>query len=325
MSLNVRAFTSCDHHIWDAFCQGALQATILHTRSFLSYHGDRFTDQSLVVEEDGKCVGLFPAAVSPQDSNTIVSHPGITYGGVLHQGALQGEKMLTAMSKIGLHYKQMGYSRLIYKAVPSIYHRAPAEDDLYALYRLGYHKFRCDLSSTIDLENRLQVSERRRRSFKKASKFGIQIVEGGGQLEIFWNLLERNLKNKHGVKPVHDIREIVLLSEKFPDNIRCIVAKLNDEILAGIILFITNTAYHAQYISTNEKGNMVSAMDKVVEYSISAAIQENKRWFDFGISNENDGQYLNSGLYRYKCEFGGGGIIHEFYMSDLKGNNLNDN
>jgi hypothetical protein len=37
------------------------------------------------------------------------------------------------------------------------------------------------------------------------------------------------------------------------------------------------------------------------------------RYFDFGVSNEQGGQILNEGLYRFKMSFGAGGVVHEFY------------
>jgi hypothetical protein len=39
----------------------------------------------------------------------------------------------------------------------------------------------------------------------------------------------------------------------------------------------------------------------------------NKRFFDFGISNEAGGKKLNNGLSYWKESFGAGTIIHDFY------------
>ena len=97
MSISVRPYSQNDANVWDAFCGGALQATFLHTRRFLSYHGDRFEDRSLMIEDDGKLLGLFPAALSLSEEKCVVSHPGITFGGVVHQGGLRGEQMMNAL------------------------------------------------------------------------------------------------------------------------------------------------------------------------------------------------------------------------------------
>ncbi|MBY0499337.1 MAG: GNAT family N-acetyltransferase [Nitrosomonas sp.] len=317
MSLNVRTYSPDDADAWDDFCGDSLQATLLHTRRFLSYHGDRFADRSLIIEEDGKWVGLFPAALSPGESTCVVSHPGITYGGILHQGGLRGERMINAFTEICRCYRVQGCVRLIYKAVPTFYHQALAQDDLYALFRLGALRTRCDLSSAIDLQHRFPVSERRRRSLKKAIKSGIEIVEGNQYLSALWGVLTYNLANKHGVKPVHTLEEIMMLSERFPANIRCVCGRLNEHVVAGVVVFVTPTAHHAQYIASSDEGYEISALDAILEHCIDAAVQRKMRWFDFGISNENQGMVLNEGLYKFKCEFGGGGAVHEFYELDL--------
>jgi hypothetical protein len=317
VSLSVRPYGMTDADAWDDFCAGALQSTLIHTRRFLSYHGNRFTDRSLIIEDNDKCVGLFPAALNPGDATCVVSHPGITYGGVLHQGSLRGERMVAAIAEICRHYRARGQEKLTYKAVPSFYHRAPAQDDLYALSRLGAVRRRCDLSCTIDLQHRLSVSERRRRGLKKARKAGVEVVEGNQHLPALWDVLTENLARKHGVNPVHSLEEIMLLVSRFPDHIRCVCARLDGRVIAGVLLFITPTAHHAQYIASSDKGYEVSALDLLSEYSIGTAFDQGKRWFDFGISTEDLGEVLNGGLYRFKSEFGGGGTVHEFYELKL--------
>lgn len=317
MTISVRPFDLADADDWDVFCDEAFQATLLHTRRFLSYHGERFTDQSLIIEEEGKCLGLFPAALNPNEPVCVVSHPGATYGGVIHQGRLQGAQMIAALEAIGRYYAAHGREKLLYKAVPNCYHRVPAQDDLYALFRLGARRIRCDISSTIDLQNRQPVNQRRKRSLKKALKAGVEISEGSRCLAALWEVLAANLGSKHGVKPVHTLAEIELLAERFPSNIRCVCGMLGGAVVAGTLLFVTPSAFHAQYIASSEIGFDVAALDAIFDHCIDAAWREGKRWFDFGISTENAGWVLNEGLYGFKSEFGGGGMVHEFFELDL--------
>lgn len=314
MSLKVRLFTSEDAVAWDLFCDQSLQGTLLHTRKFLSYHEDRFIDQSLIISNEEKWLGVFPAALNPKDSSQVVSHPGSTYGGIIHQGTLRGEMMIEALRIIKDFYEKLDFKSLIYKATPSFYHRSPAQDDLYALFRLDASKIRSDLSSTIDLENRLPLIKGRRWGMKKAQKSEVTIVEGGQYLENFWKILTNNLSEKHEALPVHSLREIEGLIERFSEEILCVCAQHNGVVVGGVILFVTHNAFHTQYIASNAAGREVSAMDAVMEHSISLGIKAGKRWFDFGINNENNGLILNDSLYAYKNGFGGGGYIHDFYQ-----------
>lgn len=314
MSITIHNYEPSDAEGWDAFCKITHQGTFLHTRRFLSYHGDKFRDRSLVLKKDGVIVALLPAAESPVDSETVVSHPGITYGGLLHSGKVMGEDTIEALQSVVTHYGQLGYRRFIYKAVPSIYHQVPCDDDHYAMFRLSAVRSRCDLSSAIDLTNRLPVSSRRKRSLNKAQKAGVSIVSGLNLIENLWEVLKQNLKEKHNAIPVHSLTEITHLANLFPENIDCICAKVGNEIIAGVVTFETPTCLHAQYIASSDRGLNVSALDVVFEYLITDSIKKEKKWFDFGISNENEGRTLNSSLYRFKSEFGGGGVVHSMYQ-----------
>jgi len=244
----------------------------------------------------------------------VVSHPGATYGGLVHAGKLRGEQTVEAMGLICRHYRDSGMTSLRYKALPHVYHAAPSQDDLYALFRLGAKRYRCDLSCAIDLSRRLPVSERRKRALKAALKQGVEIHTGMEYAAPIWSVLSDNLARKHGAKPVHTLDEILLLHSKFPQLIEFVAAKHAGEVVAGVVLFHSTTVVHAQYISSSSAGYDLQALDALFEWVIQRAQQGNKaRFFDFGISNEDEGRILNAGLYDFKSEFGGGGVVHEFF------------
>lgn len=317
--MKAEIYSEENYQAWDEFVEQSLNGTFLHTRRYLSYHGERFKDVSLIFrDESGKIIGLFPAAVDPNDEKRVVSHPGITYGGVLHAGKLRGAGMLEAFDKLKEFYAAQNFQAVRYKVVPDIYHRAPASDDLYALFVNDAQRYRCDLSCSIDVTNRLKMSSRRERSLKKALKAGIRIEEGTPFAPALWEILQDNLARKYEARPVHTLEEISLLKTLFPNNIKFVAALLNDKVVAGIVLFVTGTTAHAQYIASSETGYELSALDAVFNFCIEAAAKDGKRFFDFGTSNEDEGRTLNATLYNFKSEFGGGGIVHEFYELDLQ-------
>ncbi len=313
MTLTVRPYAFSDASAWDTLVAEAQNATFLHSRRFLSYHGERFRDHSLLLEEDGVLVGLFPAAEHPSTREIVISHPGITYGGVLHRGALRGTQMIVAFQEIAEYYALHGYRSLRYKAVPAFYAKAPSDDDLYALFRLGANIIRRDLSSTIDLENRLPSSQRRRRGLKKGREAGVEIVNDKLLLPKFWCVVQENLADRHGATPVHTLSEITNLAGLFPDYIQCVCAMHCGEVVAGTVLFLTSVTHHAQYIASTSQGRAVSALDMLFEHCIEAARAMGTRYFDFGISTEEGGHVLNEGLFSFKSEFGAGSTVHEFY------------
>ena len=97
-----------------------------------------------------------------------------------------------------------------------------------------------------------------------------------------------------------------------------LVALQDGLVVAGCIYFLTKRVWHAQYIAASELGHEISALDTLFSHSIQIAKNDGSRYFDFGTSNENNGWILNDGLYRYKHEFGGGGVVHEFFEIDLE-------
>lgn len=317
MSITIHNYEHSDAEEWDEFCKTTQQGTFLHSRRFLSYHGERFRDRSLVLKRDDAILALLPAAEKLGDSETVVSHPGITYGGLLHSGKVMGGDTIEVFQSVVTHYAQLGYKRFIYKAVPRIYHQVPCDDDLYAMFRLGATRIRCDLSSTINLTNRLPLSSRRKRSLIKAKKAGVTIECGLHLLQSIWEILKENLKNKHNAEPVHTLAEITHLADLFPENIQSDCAMIDGEIIAGVITFKTATCLHAQYIASSEKGYNTSALDIIFQNAITKASKSGCQWFDFGTSNENQGLILNQGLYRFKSEFGGGGMAYESYQIQI--------
>jgi hypothetical protein len=294
--------------------------TLLHTRRFLGYHGDRFEDASLTLRDDrDQLVGVLPAAIDRGDERLVVSHPGATFGGLVHDGSLAGPAMLDALAALARHYGDRGFDRFRYAAVPFIYHRQPSEDDLYALFRHGAERVRCDLSCAVDLEEGPpRRSSRRRRGLAKAEREGVEVAEGPELVDDLWPVVEANLGERHGARPVHSHGEMRDLLERFPDRIAVVVARHAGEPVAGVVLFDGPRVSHAQYIASSEAGNAVAALDAVFDHCLARAAGQGARYFDLGTSNRDEGRVLNDGLYGFKSQFGGGGVAYEHYELDLR-------
>ena len=123
--------------------------------------------------------------------------------------------------------------------------------------------------------------------------------------------MEPNLKQIHNQNPVHSLEEIELLQSRFPKNIKQFNVYKNNEIVAGATIFETPTVAHAQYISANEMGRQTGGLDFLFNYLLQHFSE--KKYFDFGISNEAQGMKVNNGLLHWKETFGGRSIVHDFY------------
>jgi len=136
-------------------------------------------------------------------------------------------------------------------------------------------------------------------------------------LEPFWAVLEANLRTKYSTRPAHTLEEITHLQTSFSEQIRCIVGLISHRVVAGVVLFQTPRVVHVQYSASTVEGNSLGASTAIIDYAIAKSIDLGARYFDFGVSNEQEGQILNEGLYRFKTSFGAGGVVHEFYEVNL--------
>ena len=125
-------------------------------------------------------------------------------------------------------------------------------------------------------------------------------------------MLSKILAKYHDAKPVHTAEELRLLADRFPENIKMYTACQDERIIAGVVMYLTPKVAHAQYIANSDEGRQCGALDAVMDYLINECYSA-KEYFDFGISNENEGRFLNEGLISQKQEFGGRAIAYDFY------------
>jgi hypothetical protein len=307
--VEVRPYDAADAAAWDDLVARSANGTLLHTRRYLGYHGDRFADRSLVVLDGGRPAAVLPAALDPSDPACVVSHPGLTYGGLVHPPSFRGTAVRAALDAALAHWSA---ARVVYKPVPHVFHRAAAQDDLWALFVLGAKRFRVDLSWAVDLTGPPAWTGNRRRAAAKAAA-AVDVTRDDDAVEELWAVLTESLAERHGVRPVHTAAELAELLERCPGEIAVHVARRDSAVVAGAVVYVAGAAWHTQYLTSGAAGREVGALDAVVAYGIDAAREAGARWYDFGISNEDAGRTLNEGLYFYKSSFGGGSVVHEQY------------
>jgi hypothetical protein len=315
----VRGYVPGEADAWDDLVARSVNGTMLHTRRFLSYHGDRFRDRSLLLTNSrGWPIGVFPAAEDPADPSVVTSHPGLTYGGLVHDGSLHGASMMRVLGEIAAEYRALGFDRLRYKAAPAIYQSQPAADDVHALFRLGASRYRCDLAAAIDLSHRGRVWSSRRQRRKRAQAAGVRTEESWDDIAAYWQVLELNLGRRHGATPTHSLAEIEYLHDRFPKEIILVTAKIGDDLTAGNLFSIEGPVLYQRYTASTDEGRKLSVTDLVVEHGITLAAERGCRFYSFGTSTLEEGRLLNEPQYDYKISFGAGGVVHDHYELDLR-------
>lgn len=311
--MEIRRYRREDKELWNSFVSKARNATFLFDRNYMDYHADRFDDNSFMFYHKGKLKAVLPANVA---GDTLYSHQGLTYGGLLLDKKATVEDVLECFDSLNSWLRENGVSKVVYKALPWIYQQYPSEEDLYALtWKCKAQLISRDISSSIVIDNKLKFAESRKSGIRKALSLNIEVGESN-DVDGFWHILEDNLGNRYNAKPVHTANEMKLLMSRFPNNIRLYVAKMNGEIVGGTLIYVTPQVVHTQYISASVEGKKHGALDLLFDYIINK-VYANCRYFDFGKSTEQGGAYLNEPLIFQKEGFGGRGVCYDWYQWEL--------
>jgi len=306
--IEVRKYTADEKANWDKMLAFSKADTFLFYRDFMDYHSDRFRDNSFMIYRKGKLEALLPGNIS---GNIFYSHQGLTYGGLISTLKIATDDVIQSFKTINKILKADGITEVIYKPLPTIYHHYPSQEDIYALFRLGAEKIGCNLSSTIFQNNKSAFNESRKSGVRKAQKEGVLIKESENFSE-FWKVLEINLLKLYEKKPVHSLDEIIFLKSKFPNNIKLYNCLKDNKVIGGCLLFIMKNIVHVQYISANDTGKSMGAIDLLFDKLINDLYHQ-VPIFDFGHSTENMGNLLNENLIFQKEGFGGRGIAYDIY------------
>lgn len=306
----IRRYADDDRETWNDFVMRSKQGTFLFDRRYMDYHRDRFSDYSLLFYKKEKLYALLPANI---DGDTLWSHQGLTYGGLITDIHATTAEVCTLFEELNTFLRSQGIHHVVYKPMPWIYQQLPAEEDLYAIFNRCHAQLMVrNVSSTIELDRALKWRRIRKYGADKAEKEGIRVVQDDSAYADFWQVLEDNLLSTYQAHPVHRLEEIMKLHRAFPDNIKLYVAYFNGKVLGGTLLYITSQVVHAQYISATPEGKHLHAIDAIFRQILTKDYQS-CRYFDFGISNEDRGRYLNEGLIYQKEGFGGRAVCYDWY------------
>ena len=262
--MTIERYTPAMQPEWDEFAATARNATFLHRRGYMDYHADRFTDHSLIARgDDGRILALLPANA---EGGTLVSHRGLTYGGWLTPARrFTAATMLGLFAEMRSFLRAAGFATLVYRPVPHIYHSVPAEDDIYALWRNGAVADAVGASSTIDLRRPRLLDHGSKNAINRAMRSGA-VFGRSHDFKAFWGVLEEVLARHHNARPVHSLDEMLLLHDRFPDEIRLYTASVEGRVEAGVVVYRCGTVAHAQYTAAGPTARRMRLLPALYAY-----------------------------------------------------------
>ena len=309
----IRRYTPADKQLWDCYVAKARNATLLFRRDYMDYHADRFHDHSLLFFVGNRLHSVLPAH---EVGEIFCSHRGLTYGGLLMDNDVTTADVLTLFEELNVYLRQQGFRRVLYRAIPWVYHRLPAEEDLYAMFWKCGARLQQRMSGTvIFMDEHLRWRKDHRRRLRQAQAAGVR-VERNASLAEFWPVLNDNLQRRFQAQSVHTLEEIELLKSRFPNEIVQYNAYLGDKIVGGITFYVMGHVLHGQYSGTTDEGKQTGAMEAIYEQVMYHDFAH-CRYLDFGTSNEEGGRILNEGLIAHKEGYGGRTICYDTYEWNL--------
>ena len=310
--MDVVSYTTDRESEWNEFVSESKNGTFMFDRDYMEYHSDRFKDASLMVYHKNSPIALLPAN---REGDELVSHGGLTFGGFVIDERMTMPKMMEVFDAVEEYLVGENIDIVRYKSIPTIYHTIPAEGDRYALFRRESDLYRRDVTSAVPLSNSPGIKKNRRRSISTAENAGVTVRESD-DFDTYWDILSENLEERHDTEPVHTVDEIMLLHDRFPENIRLYGAFLDGEMEAGVVTYESDNTARTQYIASSDTGREHRATDYLFAELIKDGLHDH-HYLDLGISTEKAGAILNEGLIYFKETFGARPIVHDFYLWEV--------
>ncbi len=321
--IEIKRYTQEYFDLWDDFIFNKCRnATFLHSRKFFSYNpSNAIDDFSLLFFKKSKLICVLPAVKQVSGNNTILnSHMRSTYGGFVY-GNIGTEDILQIVTDTVAYAKEQGFTQILIRPSFNIFHTSPSDEQAYALWRNGFDIYSREVEIAVQLTTVENIEKRyadnNTRNIKKAVKNNITF----SQTEDYnraWEILSINLDEKHGLKPVHSLQDILLLKQLLPDNIKLFGAYLDGVMIAMTLIFVKNKfGVHGQYFGIDSQYQDYRPMNLLIDGVAKWALANNFKYFNLGTPNENKGRDINTGLLAFKESFGGTAVLRETMLLNL--------
>lgn len=289
-----------------------MNLSFMFQRDFMEYHQNRFHDHSILGYYKDQLSALIPAH---QVDNKIISHGGLSYGGIYFRDNLKFLNQNEAFTELELYLRASNIEIIDIKldpyAILSQRNNTAIENWL----------LQSPLESSVQvnqilMKNALKPNERKRRNINKAHKLNIQFVKSE-EYHHYWNtLLIPTLNERHGTSPVHTVEEISKLASLFKSKISLWLVKSSEgQTIAGAVTFDHGFVLHFQYFASNSLGRDCGALDFLV---IKVCEQTTCPYISLGTSSEKMG--INESLFQWKTEFGAFPLSHIRASKNIKFN-----
>ncbi len=308
-----------------------MNGTVFHTQQFLDYHNEgKFQFHHLLFYEGKRLVAVLGGGL--RENRKIYDSPvGSSYGSFVTED-ISAATALEIVEAFEKYIQEIGIDEVYLTGAPVIYQPILTQNLDFALLYRGFAYQRHYISHAIELRNgilpfdRFQPKARNyiRRTIRDHSEVRVEEVPKSDMLEgleEFYPILLEN-KAKFGVKPTHTLEDLVKLHELLPDLMKLFLVRVNDEPIAGSLLFIANPRvviifYHMLRYDFDQYKPIYLLMDRVTQW----AQENNYSFVDIGVSQDtNDANPMTPALslIRFKEKFDSRGVLRSTMWKSYK-------
>jgi hypothetical protein len=303
---------------WRAFLAQSANGTLFHDLEFLRYHPpDRFRFHHLTAQKNGKLIALLPGGLSGSPERPVFCSPvGASIGGFAVRPDLRAETALELVNAVKDYAKQERWSGIEMTIPPAFYNAEAADLMSFALFRGGFrleHRWLCHALAIqpgtgmaydgLFRANQVLAVNMGRRD-------GIITTEPGlDGLEDFFRVF-RDTYSRHGTAPTHSESEIRDLVTRMPDRVSTVLATLNDEAVAGLLVFqVTKDVAYTFYICTKTDSGSKNGAACAIAGLVDRLSGRGMKYIDFGPSASDT--KFNKGVAFFKEGLGASGYCRD--------------
>ncbi|HRO41247.1 MAG TPA: GNAT family N-acetyltransferase [Flavipsychrobacter sp.] len=316
--LEIIRYSEAEHRKgWDEFISRSVNGNFLHSRAFYDHNPANSEDDcSFLFFKKNKIVAVVPACLLHKEDKVVFqSHPRSTFGGFVMGTEIGTVEAVELVGLLIAESKTLGAKEIIVRNPFRILNNRLADETDYAMWYHGFSLLSRELEIAIELQPSVEIIEKR---FENGTKYNIKKAEKSvatrltDDFETFWNMLEKNLSDKHGKKPVHSLADILRLRQLVgEENVLLFGGYTEGKMICGTVVFkFGNRALHAQYIASDFAYQELRAINAVTHYIIKWGHEQGFQYYNLGTANEG-GKVINEGLFHFKESFGGRGVLRE--------------
>jgi lipid II:glycine glycyltransferase (peptidoglycan interpeptide bridge formation enzyme) len=271
--------------------------------------------------EGGRLVAVLPAGIGRDGA--LWSPTGASYGSIVVKDE-SFERCLAIVDAFVAYAREAGLAHAYLIPPPLIYTLNYSQHIEYAmLYRkadfeLHYISHAIDLKRGADFLDHFDPTARK--SIRKILREGRITIRESDDYATFHEILVEN-KARHNTKPTHTLEDLLRLRELMPDKLRLNMVYLDDEPIAGSLLFLANRkVVLCFYNMLRYEYEHLRPIYLVMYETCRWAIEQGYEWVDIGVSQDTkaeDPMTPSLGLIQFKERFDARGILRSTYHLSL--------